>query len=72
MAIGPLLMPRQLLHVALEPFLLTRGTMGTKELDPVRREEAVRSVAETFDVNPAAARIRIDKLYKPLGKQLTL
>lgn len=72
MAIGPLLMPRQILHVALQPFLVTRGTLGAQELDPARREDAVRYVAETFDVNPAAARVRIDKLYKSLGNQLTL
>jgi hypothetical protein len=72
MAIGPLLMPRRLLGTALQPFLIARGTFGAEEIDPKRREEAVRHVAETFDVNPAAARIRIDKIYKPMGNQLTL
>ncbi len=72
MAIGPLLMPRRLLHEALAPFLLVRGTFGTLEIDSRRREEAVRHVAEIFDVNPAAMRIRVDKLYKPMGNQLTL
>ncbi len=72
MAIGPLLMPRRLLHEALGPFLVVRGTFKTEEIDPRRREEAVRKAAEIFDVNPAAMRIRIEKLYKPLGNQLTL
>lgn len=72
MAIGPLLMPRGLLHIAIEPFLIKHGSFGAEEIDAKRREEVVLTVAETFDVNPAAARIRIEKLYKPLGNQLTL
>jgi len=72
MAIGPLLMPRKLLHEALKPFLRARGTFGAEEINPTRREEAVRQLAEIFEVNPAVARIRIEKLYKPAGNQLTL
>ncbi|MGA8810707.1 MAG: hypothetical protein WB973_22770 [Thermoanaerobaculia bacterium] len=72
MAIGPLLMPKKLVHDSLRPFLLSRGTFGIEEIDPKRREEAARHLATTFDVNPAVARIRIEKLYKPAGPQLTL
>jgi Zn-dependent peptidase ImmA (M78 family) len=72
MAIGPLLMPRKLVHEALGPYLVKRGTFGAEEIDPARREEAVRSLAASFEVNPAVARIRVDKIYKPLGNQLTL
>jgi hypothetical protein len=72
MAIGPLLMPRKLLHEALGPFLISRGTFGAEEIDPARREDAVRKLADIFDVNPAVARIRVDKIYQPAGNQLTL
>jgi Zn-dependent peptidase ImmA (M78 family) len=72
MAIGPLLMPRRVLGTALQPFLVKRGTFGAEEIDPNRREEALRHVADIFDVNPAAARIRIAKVYRPMGNQLTL
>jgi len=71
MVIGPLLMPAKLVVEALGPFRIVRGSMGLEEIDPRRREEAVRQVADVFDVNPAAARIRLDKMYKPSGPQLT-
>jgi hypothetical protein len=72
MAIGPLLMPRKLVHEALGPFLIARGTFGAEEIDPARHEIAVRALADIFEVNPAVARIRVSKLYKPAGNQLTL
>lgn len=72
MAIGPLLMPRQLLHEALRPFFVTRGTFASEELDPNRREEAARHAADVFEVNPAVARIRLERRYRPAGNQLTL
>jgi len=72
MAIGPLLMPKRLVIAAVAPFCVTRGTFGVPEIDSRRREEAVRHLADTFEVNPAAARVRLEKLYKPSGSQLTL
>ena len=72
LAIGPLLMPRRLVQEALRPFLIPRGTLGAEEVDPRRHEEAARQLAEIFEVNPAVARIRIDKTYKSAGGQLTL
>jgi hypothetical protein len=65
-------MPRTLLHDALRTFFVTRGTFGREEIDPARREEAVRHVAALFEVNPVVARIRLERLYKPAGNQLTL
>lgn len=72
MAIGPLLMPGTLVREALKPFLTVRGNFGLEDIDSRRREEAARQLADLFEVNPAVARIRIDKLYKPAGPQLTL
>ena len=72
-AIGGLLLPRQLVAQCLEEVLVARGTLGSKVLPQDRREQAVRLVSETFNVNPVVARIRIDMLY-PAGAeaQLTL
>ncbi len=64
--IGPLLLPRPLVQAALEPVLVARGSLGSKELDPGRREEAVRLLADLFDVNPVVAKIRLEDVY-PVG-----
>jgi hypothetical protein len=61
--IGPLLLPRPLAQHALEPFLLAVGSLGSKELDPSRREQAVQALADQFKVNPVVARIRLQDLY---------
>jgi hypothetical protein len=65
--IGPLLLPRQLVHVALDPLLVSRGSLGYKELDPDRREQAVKTLANLFDVNPVVARIRLEEIYPVEG-----
>jgi hypothetical protein len=62
-AMGHLLMPRVLVEDAVRPFLITVGHLGGKEIDPDRYDLAVRSLAETFDVNPAVSRIRLEAYY---------
>lgn len=69
--IGPLLLPRPLVQTALEPLLVAQGTLGNKVLDPSRRDEAVKELAELFDVNPVVARIRLQDLY-PQGQERQL
>jgi hypothetical protein len=64
---GHLLVPRPLLANAIEPFLIPSGNLGGKKIDPDRYEVAVRSIADTFDVNPAVARIRLE-MYYPIQK----
>jgi len=61
--IGPLLMPRPLVQLALEPLLERAGSLGGYTLQAPRREEAIRMLATTFQVNPAVARIRLEELY---------
>lgn len=61
--IGPLLMPRALVQVALEPLLERAGTFGDLTLASSRREEATKMLARTFEVNPAVAKIRLGDLY---------
>ena len=61
--IGPLLMPRPLVQLALEPLLECAGTFGALALPAARREEGMRMLAKTFEVNPAVAKIRLGELY---------
>jgi len=62
-AMGHLLMPRSLVEMASEPFLVPVGVLGGKRIDPARYESAVRSIADLFEVNPAVSRIRLESLY---------
>jgi len=71
-AIGALLMPKELFLKFMEQFLEQRGTFGLPILPPGRREEAIQAAANLFEVNPAAARVRVDLLFPHAGGQLTL
>jgi hypothetical protein len=71
-AIGGLLMPRKLVATCLAGMVEDRG-LGGQVLPDSRRVEAEHLLAETFEVNPAAARIRVSDLYPSSGAlQLTL
>jgi len=73
LAIGGLLLPRQLVIIVLEPFMVGKGQLGIKVLDPVHKENAMRELVEVFDVNPIVARIRIEKIFPSAQEQqLTL
>ena len=63
MAIGGLLLPRELVLKALGPYLVERGRLGARTLDFTRKKSATRHLAEVFDVNPIVARIRINGLF---------
>ena len=72
-AIGAFLLPASLVQIAMEPFLIKRGLLGTSVLEADRRDHAVLALAEVFDVNPAVARIRAEQLYPSANeRQLTL
>lgn len=68
LAIGGLLLPRPLVQIALEPLLSLSGLLGNRTLDSSRIERAARSLAETFDVNPIVARIRLQEMYPQTGQ----
>jgi len=71
-AIGGFLLPKKLVEVAIEPFI-TKTSLGTAGvLDESRRREAVYLLADTFDVNPKAAEIRLSEMYPVGDRQLTL
>ena len=63
-----LLLPRALVVESVRPFVRIEGMMEIAVLPEGRREQAVRHVAEIFEVNPVVARIRIAELY-PEGSE---
>jgi hypothetical protein len=70
---GAILLPKGLVEKAIGPLLTFQGMLGLPVLPNDRREQAVRLVAETFNVNPIVARIRLDVLYPAAAsRQLTL
>lgn len=71
-AMGGLLCPAALVQMAMEPYLVSSGSLGGVSLDEKRREEAARSLADIFDVNPIVTKIRIDELYPVETGQLRL
>ena len=58
-----LLCPKPLVQESMKPFLSPAGLLGVEVLAETRREEAMRALAEVFDVNPAVTRIRISEMY---------
>jgi len=71
-AMGGLLCPRALLQEALKPYLVPTGSLGRIVLDERRRETAIKTLADVFDVNPVVARIRVDEIYPAETGQLQL
>jgi hypothetical protein len=71
-AIGALLMPKEIFLKFMQQFLENRGTFSMPRLPHNRREEAIQAAAGLFEVNPAAAKVRVDLLFPDTGGQLTL
>jgi hypothetical protein len=71
-AMGAALLPRKLVEVTLDPLVVV-SSLGKRVLPPNLHETAALLLADTFDVNPAAARIRLEALYPQMRSgQLTL
>jgi hypothetical protein len=70
-AIGALLLPRDLMMTAVDPFLSDPGLLGVRTLDSDRFDDAVASMSDLFEVNPAVARIRLKEAH-PQNAQLLL
>jgi hypothetical protein len=68
-SIGPLLLPRHLVAEVVHPLLEPTGLLGIKLLGNERRRDAERIVSNTFDVNPIAARIRLEQLFPNLTQK---
>jgi hypothetical protein len=72
-AMGALLLPLALVEKCLQSLLIPQGVFGRKVLAEPQRERAVRLLAQTFEVNPIVARIRIFDIFPGSNnKQLTL
>lgn len=63
MVIGSLLMPLELVRLAVKPYLKSCGILKRELLRVEDRENVRFKLSEIFDVNPAVAKIRIDELY---------
>jgi hypothetical protein len=73
LAIGALLLPKPLVAKALEGILTVQGMLKRASLPSEHREDAVRLLADVFNVNPIVARIRLEALYPSAAdRQLTL
>ena len=71
-AMAALLLPEKLLWEGLDPFLEQRGTLGIRALPETKREDAIRALAETFDVNAVVVRLRLARITPPDSGQMSL
>jgi hypothetical protein len=67
-AIAGLLLPKKLVTAALGEILNKEGMLHV--LPEARRRDAEALVAESFDVNPAVARIRLEEMFQ-VSEQMT-
>ena len=70
-AIGAFLLPRALVEAAIAPHLSVQGKMGLLTLPSGNLDRATTLLADTFDVNPVVASIRLQEMY-PQSDQLRL
>lgn len=72
-AMGALLLPKSLVQTALASVLVPQGVLGMPVLPENQRDVASRLLADTFDVNPVVARLRLQGLFPAVAEgQLTL
>jgi hypothetical protein len=62
-AIGALLMPKKLVEMGVEEFMVISGMMGFKQFDHSKNAQAIHLLTETFGVNAPVARIRLQELF---------
>lgn len=67
-AIGGLLLPRKLVTIAISGMLNREKIVHVLSDD--KRNEAEAFIAETFEVNPAVARIRLQEMF-PVSRQIS-
>jgi Zn-dependent peptidase ImmA (M78 family) len=71
--IGCLLLPKPLLLAAIGPYLTSGSTLAIPRLADGDRNQAIRELAEVFDVNRPVAEIRLSNVCPPENvDQLTL
>lgn len=62
-AIGGFLLPKELVRIAVAPFLTRTLVTGIPSLPAAARAKAEKSLAEIFEVNPVVARIRLSEMF---------
>jgi len=67
--IGALLLPRELVYQSLKPVMTLRGALGSYLIELNLRERAIEMLVDTFDVNAAVARIRLQELFAVTSNQ---
>lgn len=73
LAMGSLLLPKKLVMLALEPFLVKKGLMGVNVFNPELKQKAIKELVGVFNINPIVASIRIDSIFSPvINSQLHL
>lgn len=70
-AMGALLLPSVLVQPALSEYMLT-SPAGFQHFDHDRLEAAARDLADTFQVNPVVARLRLKQLFPGDSRQQLL
>ncbi|WP_263354220.1 ImmA/IrrE family metallo-endopeptidase [Acidicapsa acidisoli] len=69
-AIGPLLMPAGLVTEVVEGWLERGGLLGIPQIPLTARVAAAQAVSTQFDVNPVAAKIRLEQLFPKTNQTL--
>jgi hypothetical protein len=73
MVMGTILLPKNLVMKALQPYLEPQGMLQVSVLSESARRSAIRGLSEIFDVNPVVVRARLEKVLPPAsGGQMTL
>ena len=62
-AIGGLLLPKRLVSASLEKLIAKTSALGVPTLPETSRRAAILQIAETFEVNPIVAQIRLEEIF---------
>jgi hypothetical protein len=62
-AIGGLLLPKQLVLSSLEKIITKTSALGVQTLPETSRRAAISQMAQTFEVNPIVAQIRLEEMF---------
>jgi hypothetical protein len=68
--IGGFLLPKPLVRKAIADLLVEAFVTSRASLPPAKVAAAIEIVAETFDVNPVVARIRLEEMFPPQNGQI--
>ena len=70
-AIGGFLLPKRLVNLALQPFLIQSAIAGAVGIVPQKRKDAIRTLSDLFEVNLKVVEIRLSEMYPENDLQTT-